>query len=164
MIKELVAKEVISRFLSGLWNAVTGVFKKKPLTLEEIKKRTHVLFIDDESFTPLLESIRRAGWNTSQINDVSNLDSEDIKKSDIIFVDYKGVGQVMTPSEEGIGLLRALKTKYPLKHLIFYSGYAGVIPGDQVHDIADGWIQKNSDPYVYIARIESAARKIYDRE
>ena len=128
-----------------------------------MKKRTQILFIDDELFDSLLDNIRQAGWSVKQTRDISNLDSEDLRNSDIIFVDYKGVGRALTPTEEGIGLIKALKNKYPRKHLIFYSGYAGFIPGDKIHDIADGWISKNSDPYVYIERIETAAKIIHAR-
>jgi hypothetical protein len=137
------------------------VFKKKPLSIEEIKRQTQVLFIDDESFDFLLENIRQSGWNVKQKKEIDNLDIEEIKNADIIFIDYKDVGTILTPSEEGIGLLKALRHKYPNKHLIFYSGYAGFIPGHEIHDIANGWISKNADPYVYIERIESTARKIY---
>lgn len=136
-------------------------FRRKPLPIEEVKRRTQVLFVDDESFDELMTSIRQAGWNVRQINDISNFDSEDVKFADVIFMDYKGVGTSLTPTAEGIGLMKALKAKYPNKHIIFYSGYAGFIPGHEVHGIADGWIPKNSDPYVYIERIEQAARKIY---
>jgi len=163
MFPEIFTKVAISKAMSAIWDFIIGLFKPKPLPLEEIKRRTHVLFVDDESFDSLLDNIRQAGWSATQTKDILNLDSDDIRKSDVIFVDYKGVGQILTPTEEGIGLLKALKQKYPQKYIIFYSGYAGVIPGDKLHGIADGWIRKNSDPYVYIERIESAAKKIYAR-
>jgi hypothetical protein len=80
--------------------------KKKQPSVEELKKQTQILFIDDESFEQRLYAIRDAGWAVRQINDVSNLDCEEIRISNIIFMDYKGVGKIMTPSEEGIGLLK----------------------------------------------------------
>lgn len=139
-------------------------FKKKSLSIDEIKRRTQILFVDDESFDDyLLTNIRQAGWNVRQLKDIHDLDSEEIRSATIIFMDYKGVGAALTPSEEGIGLMKALRHKYPNKHIIFYSGYAGFIPGHEVHGIANAWIQKNSDPYIYIERIEVAARTIYDR-
>lgn len=143
-----------------LWRFAFG---KKPLSLEEIKKRTQVLFVDDESLDHILTNITQAGWNVRQIKDIQNLDSSEVCAADIIFVDYKNVGTALTPSDEGIGLMKALKRKYPKKHIIFCSGYAGFIPGHEVHGIADGWIPKNADPYVYVERIEAAAYHIYDR-
>lgn len=148
---------------SGAKSIFSWILRRKKLTLEEIKQQARILFIDDESFESLLTNIRDAGWNVRQIDDLKNFDSEDIKLSDIIFVDYKDVGKSLTPSEEGIGLLKQLKIRYPDKHIIFYSGYAGFIPGNEIHNIADGWIQKHSDPYVYIERIEKAAKSIYEK-
>ena len=135
---------------------------KKQLPIEEIKRRTQILFVDDESFENRLNEVRDAGWNVRQIQDVTNFDSEDIKAANIIFMDYKGVGLVMTASEEGIGLLKQLKKKYPDKKLVFYSGYSGTIPGHEVHNIADRWIQKHVDTVVYVDLIEELAREVYD--
>ena len=160
-IEEAAYAALFKMGLSGLKNGLTRFFKKKPLSIEEIKKRAQVLFIDDESFDALLTNIRQAGWNVKQQKDIDNFDAENLKNADIIFVDFKGVGAILSPKEEGIGLMKHLKHKYPEKHIIFYSGYAGVLPGYEVHDIADGWIQKNADAYVYIEHIETAARKLY---
>ncbi len=140
------------------------VFKKKPLSIEELRKNIQVLFIDDEPLDSILDNVRQSGWNVRQVNEVDNIYSDEVKNSDIIFIDYKNVGSKLTPTEEGIGLLKYLRHKYPTKHLIFFSGYAGFIPGHEVHSIANGWIQKNSDPYVYVERIEAAAKEIYAKK
>lgn len=132
-----------------------------PLKIEEIKKRAQVLIIDDELQDPIVRAIQQAGWNVRQVHDVDNLDDSVVKQADIIFVDYKNVGMALTPTEEGIGLLKTLKRKYPRKHFIFFSGYAGFIPGHMIHEDADSWIAKNSDHYIYIEHIEQAATRIY---
>jgi hypothetical protein len=161
-MKEAFFTALINTTVDGVKNLFRKIFKKKSLSLEEIKKRTQILFIDDEPFDYVINGIRQANWNVKQIMEVYNPDSEDLKNADIIFVDFKGVGKELTPTDEGIGLLKLLKNKYPKKYFIFISGYAGLIPGEKFFDIADGWISKNSDPYVYIERIESAAKTIYE--
>ena len=138
--------------------------KNKTLSVEELRKRTQILFVDDEPLDSILESIRLSGWNVRQVQEIQSIYADEVKNSDIIFVDYKNVGKTLTPSEEGIGLLKYLRQKYPNKYLIFFSGYAGFVPGHEVHGIADGWIQKNADPYIYVERIESAAKKINARK
>ncbi len=147
---------------AGEWLKNKG-FGKKEISIEEIKKKAQVLFVDDESYEGRMTAIRDAGWNARQINDVKNFDSEEIKNADIIFMDFKGVGSTLSPTEEGIGLLKQLKKRYSNKVFIFYSGYAGFIPGHEVHGIADAWIPKNSDTIVYIDIIEESAKKIYDK-
>ncbi len=146
---------------AGNWLKNRSNKKKEKLSIEEIKKRTQVLFVDDEDFSARLSDIRGAGWNVHQVNDITNFNSTEIQNADIIFMDYMDVGKVLTPSEQGIGLLREIKKRYPAKFLIFYSGYAGFIPGHEVHSIADAWIDKHSDTYVYIDQIEASAIKIH---
>jgi hypothetical protein len=136
--------------------------KKKVLPIEELKKITRILFVDDEDFSAKLSTIRDAGWSVSQIKDVTNFNSEEIKNADVIFMDYNGVGKVLTPSDEGIGLLKSIKKRYPEKFMVFYSGYAGFIPGHEVHSIADAWIDKHADSFVYIDQIEAATIKIHE--
>ena len=136
--------------------------KKEKISLDDIKKLTKILFVDDEDFSSKLSVIRNAGWNVNQINEINNFDSEDIKSADIIFMDYSGVGKILTPKEEGIGLLKCIKNKYPKKFVVFFSGYAGYIPGHEVHSIADAWIDKHADNFVYIDQIEEAAIKLYE--
>lgn len=160
-MQEAFFTALIKTTFGGAWKSVKWLFKGRPLSLDEIKKRTQVLFVDDESYDSLLSTIREAGWNVRQVKDISNFDSPEVKEADVIFMDYKGVGLTMTPTEEGIGLAKVLKVKYPTKQVIFYSGYAGFIPGQEIHGVADGWISKNSDPFVYIAQIEEAAKTVY---
>ena len=92
MVKEILLKEIFAKGLEGFLNIFKKIMKKAPLSLYEVKKRTQILFIDDEPFDFLLENIRQAGWSVKQTKEVVNLDSEDLRNSDIIFVDYRGVG------------------------------------------------------------------------
>ncbi len=156
-----ISEILINRGMDKVGNLIKTRFSKKTLSIDEIKKKTQVLFVDDEDFSAILEIIRGAGWNARQITDIKNFQSEEIKNSDIIFMDYIGVGKTLTPKDEGIGLLKQIKSRYPKKFVIFYSGYAGFIPGHEFHSIADAWIDKHADPYVYIDQIELAANKIY---
>lgn len=147
---------------TGDWVKKKFSKKKSPPSVEDLKRTTQVLFVDDEDFSDRLTVIRGAGWNVRQVPDIKNFDSEDVKNANIIFMDYIGVGKILTPSEEGIGLLRSLKTRYPKKFIIFYSGHAGYIPGHEVHSIADAWVDKHADTFVYIDHIEEAAAKTYE--
>jgi hypothetical protein len=131
--------------------------KKEPLSEADLKARVQILFIDDEQFE-YIDTIRNAGWNVQQMEDIANLDDERLRRAHIIFLDYKGVGQHLSP-REGIGLLKAIQTKYPKKIIIFYSAHAGFSLGDEFHS-ADDWLLKHFDPYVYLQKIEENARKL----
>lgn len=151
-----VAISKIVGFFSWIGNKVKG--KRSPLSDAELKTKIHVLFIDDEDFE-YVESIRNAGWNVTQIQDLENLDDERLRRAHIIFLDYVGVGTKLSPNEEGIGLLKAIQNKYPEKIIIFYSAHAGFSLGDEFRTAQD-WLIKNSDPYVYLQKIEENARKL----
>ncbi|MGB8815661.1 MAG: hypothetical protein WCC74_00250 [Minisyncoccia bacterium] len=165
MIEYILSKLVTLFIIVGMDKTADWLKKrfsnKTSIKIEELKKSTNILFVDDEDSSARLKIIRDAGWNVNQINEVTNFNSEDIKRADIIFMDYIGVGKVLTPTEEGIGLLKNIKSRYPEKFLIFYSGYAGFIPGHEFHKVADAWIDKHADTYVYIDQIEAAATQIY---
>jgi hypothetical protein len=142
------------------WKKITGKKKKKTeiSNVSNLKEKVNILFIDDEPFD-YIETIKEAGWNASQMFEVKNLDDEQLKRSHIIFLDYVGVGKILTPSQQGIGLLKEIKRKYSNKIVIFYSGHAGFSLG-QEFKIADDWMPKNSDAYVFLQKIEENAQKI----
>ena len=90
--------------------------KTDPLILS--KENIQVLFIDDERFKTV-ENLKNAGWiNTKSVKDVTNLDSIDVKNSNVIFVDINGVGEKLFPTDKGLGLAEALKKKYPEKYIV----------------------------------------------
>lgn len=158
-----VAETATKTGLSKVGNWFKTLFKPTPPTIDELKRNTHILFVDDEDFSPRLETLRNAGWSVSQVTDITNYNAEEIRNADVIFMDYINVGKTLTPSQQGIGLLKGLNQRYPNKFLIFYSGHAGFIPGHEVHTVANAWIDKHADPYVYIDQIEAAAASVYGK-
>jgi hypothetical protein len=149
---------VIPEFFSWLKNI--GKRKKKK-TEQDIKRMTNILFIDDNKFE-YIDVIRGAGWNVHQIFDLSSFDDEQVKMADIIFLDYMGVGKSLAPAQEGIGLLKGLKRKYPDKPVIFYSAHAGFSLGDEFK-AADDWLPKNADTFIYLEKIEEFAKRIHSK-
>jgi two-component SAPR family response regulator len=150
---------------AGALGSLLDIFKrkKKPIkeapTIEDIKKHTKILFIDDEDFE-YATVLMSAGWNISQIKEVEDLDADIVKRADIIFLDYLGVGNILTPQEKGLGLLDAIKKKFPDKIVIFFSAHTG-FGLDKKLKLADDWVAKSSDAIVYIQKIEEWSRKIY---
>ena len=130
-------------------------FFRKKIT----KDNANILFIDDEVF-PVVENLQKANWNVKRIKDLKNPQDEEVKKANIIFVDYKGVGKTLSEAEEGIGIIRLLKDTYKnSKRVILYSGYGRFSLSPSL-DIADGKISKESSTYEFISMIESELKKI----
>jgi hypothetical protein len=123
------------------------------------KERTRILFIDDDTTFSVVKILKQAGWTqTKIIKDVRSLDDPDIKTASIFFVDIQGVGKALKFADQGLGLARALKHKYPEKWLVIYSAEP---KGDVFHQafrIADDRISKTADPYEFQTIVETFAR------
>lgn len=131
--------------------------------LDEIKSIAKILFIDDKSF-PIIDILEKNGWrNLSRIKDVDALDQMEIREAHILFIDIQGVGKKLKLQDEGLGLIVAIKTKYPNKKIIAYSAE------DQGHvkafhpgiDIADSRMSKNANSYEFQFKIEKFANEIF---
>lgn len=144
-------------------------FWKKPKqrlqekTLDQIKAVCKILFIDDKSF-PLVDILKNEGWrNTQRIRDVEALEQTEVKEAHILVVDIQGVGKKLMFKDEGLGLIIALKEKFPNKKVIVYSAEdQGKIqafhPGI---DKADKRLSKNNDPYLFQVAVENFSREIF---
>lgn len=85
------------------------------------KSNVRILFIDDKNM-PIVQNLKKSGWSVEKVEDIENIDSDIIRQHHIIFVDYKGVGKVVSPKYEGIGLAGSIKEKYgKKKYIILYS-------------------------------------------
>lgn len=129
--------------------------KEKFITSKISKDDVQILFIDDQEFKTV-ENLITAGWqNTKTIKDVTNLNCVDVKNANIIFVDINGVGGVLFPKDQGLGLAEALKKKYPEKYIVIYSAQE---KGDRFHralKVVDSTLSKNAEPYEFINIIEN---------
>ncbi len=130
-------------------------------SLSEIKAFCQILFIDDQKFD-VVEILKKAGWNhTKQISDVESLDSMDIINSHLLFVDIQGVGKILKFSDEGLGLIKALKTKYPTKPIIIYSAEKR---GNRFHkglSLADARLYKNADSFEFQSLVEKFSKESF---
>lgn len=132
--------------------------EKNTDSTQQNKEDIQILFIDDEKFKTV-DNLKSAGWvNTKTIKDVTNLDSTDVKNSDVIFVDINGVGEKLFPIDKGLGLAEALKRKYPKKFIVIYSAQE---QGDRFHKalkVVDYSLSKNAEPYEFINIIENCMK------
>ncbi len=136
-------------------NIPTEHKKENHVTGKISKEDVQILFIDDQEFKTV-ENLITAGWhNTKTIKDVTNLNCADVKNANIIFVDINGVGSVLFPKDQGLGLAEALKKKYPEKYIVIYSAQE---KGDRFHralKVVDSTLSKNAEPYEFINIIEN---------
>ena len=71
---------------------------------------------------PVVDNLKKAGYKVKKTRDAKDADDADVKNSQIIFVDYKGVGKKLFGKKEGLGLITELQRIYgEEKRYIIYS-------------------------------------------
>lgn len=140
--------------------------KSKPLperNLDEIKSICKIVFIDDRAF-PIIDILKRSNWkNVTRINDVSSLSQTEVSEGHILFVDIQGVGKKLKLKDEGLGLIVALKRKYPNKRVIAYSGEdeGQVQAFHEGINVADSRLSKNAATYQFEFLVEKYAKEAF---
>lgn len=134
--------------------------KNVDVDIQKVKGSTHILFIDDQIF-PVYKTLKSSGWtHTTLIKDIKSLDDPEILNNDIFFIDIRGVGKKLF-NDEGLGIAKALKNKYPHKKVIIYSAETMGNRFDEAFRIADDFLQKNADYYDFLEIVEKFGQEIY---
>jgi len=144
--------------------AALGYFfrkKKKSKNYDEKRKKSHltkesiqILFIDDENFI-IDRNLKKTGYpNVKKITDVTNLDSPDIIIANVIFVDIKGVGALLFPESEGLGLANAIKKRHPEKYICIYSAQPHRLNTHKLLSTLDGVLDKNAELFEFTLHID----------
>lgn len=124
----------------------TGKFKQK--------SAVSVLFIDDDIKFQVVNILKRNGWtNTKIIKDVASLEQPEVASADIFFVDIQGVGVSLGFKDQGLGLVIALRKKYPTKKIVIYSA-ENANAFHAAFGQANERISKDADPYEFMEAVE----------
>ena len=122
-------------------------FKKKKIkkflkkSIPELKDKTRVLLIDDEE-TSLVESLKAEGWHVKYLPDLDRYNNTDLRDAHIVCIDIKGVGKKLNIKEEGLGLVRNIKEKYPEKRIILCSSISSHDIFDNAIDLVQSYLDK----------------------
>jgi hypothetical protein len=80
------------------------------------KKQAQILFVDDQNQSDTITNLRNMGWdNVKQLdkNSIMNTTSDDYRASDLIFVDFDGIGE--RKHGQGLSILNSLRGHYGRK-------------------------------------------------
>ncbi len=134
---------------------------KKTMSLDDRKAKIHILFIDDQDFDIVKSIKKNEKWiNTKRVKDITSLNSPDILWAHMIFVDVNGVGTSLYKNEQGLGLAKGIKEKYPNKKVVIYSSEKKHDAFSDVWDIVDGRLPKNADPIQFYTKIENLSETV----
>lgn len=127
------------------------------------KENVNILFIDDLDM-PVVKNLSTAGYRVKKLRDVKDIDDADVKNSQIIFVDFDGVGKFISPNHQGAGLVKELKTKYGnSKYVVLYTAQP-TLPADTImkslFDAADARLRKDADETDFTEQIREALKQL----
>lgn len=138
--------------------------KKKIFTtksLAELKDLTRILFIDDQE-TDLVPALIKEGWRVKYMDDLDSYNNTDLVDSQIVCVDIKDVGIKLNKPDEGLGLVKDIKAKYPEKKVILYSSVPNHDIFDDAIDLVDKKLFKDGQVHPFDAAITELSYKSYD--
>lgn len=90
----------------------------KEISLQNLKKNTEILVIDDDEFIHL-ETLKASEYRIEHRQDINSLN--DVAEYDIILCDIRGVGKFLNSEYQGAYLVKQIKDKYPNKIVIAYT-------------------------------------------
>ena len=130
-------------------------------SIDDLKAHCRILFIDDQDFR-VPQILVASGWTrTTRLPDVESLACPEVADAHVVFVDITDVGVKLGFSEQGLGLVSALKDKYPQKKVVVYSAQT---VGDRFHrglSDADERLAKNADPFEFETLVERFAKEMW---
>lgn len=141
----------------------------KPSKLEEIKKLNidkktarstiPICVIDDEPFL-VLDNLRNHGYSISELGDISDI--KQVSEFDVVICDIRGVGKNFGSKYEGGHLIKEIKTRYPSKFLIAYSGSRFDPAFRKFLDYSDFSINKDIDLDDWVNTLDVAIDSLID--
>lgn len=163
--KENISQNITQNVTLNNLNDKAEKEKRDEDSLEHLKRKVKILFIDDDNKFKVVKILKNAGWlNTRLVKDIKSYDDQCVLESDIIFVDVQGVGKNVESKDEGLGLSMHLKKKYPQKKIIIYSAET---KGDRFHEalrVADDFLAKNADSFEFQTMVEKFSKVLYAKK
>jgi DNA-binding response OmpR family regulator len=138
-------------------------WKKKSLPwpdmpFEEVKKRARILVIDDNPFA-YLELFKLDGYAIDQWSDVKEITKLENGEFDIILLDVQGVGKEISPSEQGLGVLRHLRRVNPAQVIIAFSNSDFSLKYHDFFAKADAILPKSADYVEFKRNVDDLLRE-----
>lgn len=111
--------------------------------VDEIRKRTRILVVDDSEFY-YLPLFQNDGYTIEKWNDVVDLQKLEAGYYDLLLLDIQGVGSAQS-QDQGLGILRHLRKTAPAQIIVAYSNADWSLKYKPFFDLADAVLAKNSD-------------------
>lgn len=112
-----------------------------PPDLEEVKKKSRILVIDDHPF-PFQRLFTRDGYQLDRWPSVKNLPQLTDGHFDLVLLDLHGVGLAESSDLQGLGILKSIKDSNPAQIVLAYSSQPQSLSRHALLDLADHVLDK----------------------
>jgi hypothetical protein len=116
-----------------------------------------ILCIDDQGLE-YEAIIRNHGFNIKVLRDIEDIKS--VSDYPVIICDIKGIGRVFGSKYEGGHIIQEIKSKYPEKVVIAYTGQQFDATYNQFFTLADFTLTKDVDSDVWVALLDQTIKKV----
>lgn len=125
-----------------------------------LRESVPILVIDDQPFEPEA-NLRNNHYQIHTRKDLTRV--EEVEDFPIVLCDLQGVGSLLHVEMQGAHLIREIKTHYPEKVVIAYSGIAkNVGMARTAQQYADSFLRKDENIDSWIEHLDDAVEKVSD--
>lgn len=140
---------LFNRIKSNKINKEVNDIRNKDIV--ELRKKIRILIVDDEKYD-IYDILKNRGYNIYYKQDINSV--IEVEPFDITIFDIKGVAKEFASTYEGFGFAKEVKSIYPNKKVICYSGTSDKRIMQEINKI-DGFIDKDTDIDVWASRLDS---------
>ena len=131
---------------------------KMTQTQADLRGAVKIAVIDDKKFVAF-KNLKSYGYNIAELPDISKI--SEVSDFDIILSDLMGVGRNFDNSIGGASLTREIKTNYPTKIVIAYTGArANSAEAIAAKDHCDYFLKKDADLTEWVKVLDSFVDKV----
>ncbi len=125
-----------------MWNKNRLEQVTRSSNLVDMIRRVRILVIDDVDTEFPFDILKREGYAIDYWRDVEDLQKLESGFYDIIVLDIGGVGTELDSEQEGVGVLKHLKTANPAQIVVAYSGQSHKTDRIPFFRLADQYVPK----------------------
>lgn len=129
-------------------------------SLIQTRDNYRIAIIDDQKNLPLAKSLEQHDFFVKHYLDIKSLD--ELIKYDIIVSDIEGVGRKFGSVYQGGHLIKEIRTRFPLKYLIAFSGKSFDMNYNQFFKLCDNVSTKNADITEWVGYLDIAINSVSD--
>ena len=129
-------------------------------TSQDKRANVSIGVIDDNKFAPM-RNLQNHGYNLTEVGDVKRI--QELERYSIILCDLMGVGAELGANDQGVHIIREIKSAFPTKVVLAYTGASmntGIVRS--ARDSADELVRKDIDIAQWQSKLDEYIERVSD--